>query len=351
MTLFLTMRLESIIVIRVDRSNLLSVEIDKASTMNTVHMVLAPIHINAKILGIAAIKVHNGRAICSKFGLLQNITYLIAFGILSSIYYKALEVNTGPSDFNQIKKAMDMIYFRRVGNTFTMLVGFFIVYTNCKNIAEQIEKISRIDLHLIRLRQGENLNNGNKQIRKDLIVLVVAANAFHILGTFISSLVKDENVAITTIIMVYPRLVVASLNLHFYALAMIIQNRFKIINTFLLEVAEKSRKTPASGQSFNREEIIEVMQIHKNLLGIARQVNKIFSFHMLLWIGACFIGIISDLYVANFILLLQLFSKYYHVYFSLLKNVIIYDLDLFYFSKRTTQLCLEVGRSGFKFKG
>ncbi|RZB66636.1 7tm 7 domain containing protein, partial [Asbolus verrucosus] len=294
-----------------------------------------PLHFMSKILGMAPFESQNGRVTFSKTRSIICLICMTTFTIITIKYFKNFD-GTLHREYAKIKTISFLVWLRAFGSIIAMGLILLLKFTAFKKIEDVKKRISQVDIALIAQNREQQISKAGYQNRKFWILLLVVINlCFTIIGQILTVSTKENQRVIYFIIISYPRLVVSTTNIKFYAITIILQERFKIINGIL---------TNKVGQNFC-ENITHVISLHKLLVKISIEINSIFSSHLLLWITINFLLLVGDLYICMYTIFFNLFAIHYKTVFSLFKNCIVYSFDLFYFSRRSTKLCEEANRA------
>jgi hypothetical protein len=108
-----------------------------------------------------------------------------------------------------------------------------------------------------------------------------------------------------------------------------IQHRFKMINEAL-------------SSDHNFLHIYDIVSLHKSLDQVIMEVGGIFSLQLLVWISVTSVTLVQDSYLTSFTFCKRMVFKHYKIIVRLINNIAMYVFDLFYLSKRVTDLCGEV---------
>jgi hypothetical protein len=230
--------------------------------------------------------------------------------------------------------------FRKIGNIVVMCVSLVTSLVNHKRLLSVYQTISAVDLKLTLLGQKEELCRSNKQNRRNLIVLVAAVDMFYyIVGNWFLLNTKESNFA-EFIANVFPLLVIANFNLSFYGITTALQDRFRIINSTIFKTSKRI------GDASFCKSVEDLIAIHQNLTKSSKDVNSVFSLHLLLWIGLTFMVSVLALYFTVRLIVMNLILKDPLMLMNAIKNITINVFDLFCFCHRSRQLCQEVSYFG-----
>jgi hypothetical protein len=304
---------------------------------------LLPLRITAIILGIFPFKFENQNVIFPILEFIQPIIYLTIYMACFFYYYNNLN-NSLPREFTKMHTATFGVKFMRIGNVIVMCVTLVTSIVNRKRLLTVYKTISEIDLKLTLLGQKEEVCRSNKQNRRNLTILVAAVDMFYyIYATWCILRTKETNFAVEFIAVVFPSLVIANFNLTFYGITTALQDRFQIINSRILKM------TRIEEASFCKS-VEDLIAIHQNLIKSSKDVNSVFSLHLLLWIGLTFMTSVLVLYVTVWLIVMNLVPKHPFIFINAIKYIFINFFDLFCFCHRSRQLCHEVSsRSSVNF--
>jgi hypothetical protein len=297
---------------------------------------LLPLRITAIILGIYPFKFKNQNIIFTILEFIQGIIYLTI--CIACFFYSYNNLNNSLSpDFANINTVMLGLKFRKIGNIIVMCVTLVTSLINRKRLLSVYQTISAVDLKLTLLGQKQEVCRSNKQNRRNLIVLVAAVDMFYYtVGNWFLLRTKESNFAVEFIANVFPLLVIADFNVSFYGITIALQDRFRIINNRIVKMTERIEDA-----SFCKS-VEELIAIHQNLTKSSKDVNSVFSLHLLLWIGLTFMVSVLAFYVTVWLIVMNLILKHPRIMMNSIKNITINFFDLFCFCHRSVQLCHEV---------
>lgn len=296
---------------------------------------LQPLRATATILGIFPLKLANHNATLTILECIQNCIYLTIYVACFSHYYNKLSRSL-PGDFTKMNTVMYGLKFRRIGNVTVMCVTLVATILNRKKLLSVYEKISEVDVKLGLLGQKENIRRSNQRNGRNLVLLVVVVDlVYYIIGTWLTLSARKNNSAVEFIAIAYPLLVIANFNFTFYGIMTALQDRFKIVN-------EKILMTAPSENAIFCKSLEHLVAVHRNLTRLSRNINSVFSLHLLLWITLTCIAFVIDLYVLTWLLVMGFGTKYSSIVVNLIKNITMYIFDLFCFCYKSRQLCREV---------
>jgi hypothetical protein len=300
---------------------------------------LLPLRITAIILGIFPFKFENQNVIFTIVEFIQAIIYLTIY--IACFFYYYNNLNKGLfGDFTKMNTVMFGLRFRKIGNIVVMCVSLVTSLVNHKRLLSVYQTISAVDLKLTLLGQKEELCRSNKQNRRNLIVLVAAVDMFYyIVGNWFLLNTKESNFA-EFIANVFPLLVIANFNLTFYGITTALQDRFRIINSTIFKTSKRI------GDASFCKSVEDLIAIHQNLTKSSKDVNSVFSLHLLLWIGLTFMVSVLALYFTVRLIVMNLILKDPLMLMNAIKNITINFFDLFCFCHRSRQLCQEVSYFG-----
>ncbi|CAH1379679.1 unnamed protein product [Tenebrio molitor] len=230
--------------------------------------------------------------------------------------------------------------FRKIGNIIVMCVTLVTSLINRKRLLSVYQTISAVDLKLTLLGQKQEVCRSNKQNRRNLIVLVAAVDMFYYtVGNWFLLRTKESNFAVEFIANVFPLLVIADFNVSFYGITIALQDRFRIINNRIVKMTQRIEDA-----SFCKS-VEELIAIHQNLTKSSKDVNSVFSLHLLLWIGLTFMVSVLAFYVTVWLIVMNLILKHPRIMMNSIKNITINFFDLFCFCHRSVQLCHEANNT------
>lgn len=310
----------------------------------TIPQILAPLYFATLVVGAVPVAVKNGQIAVSKPRILQTIAILILFFVVAIFYVQDLELVLD-EELSKIKTITFVLILQDSGGIVVMILVIGVSVFGPKKLQAELDKIMEVDAELVKMGQEKEIVKAGYRYRKTSIILIVLVDVgFNILGTtfLVFSTILSDNKLLHFVIIAYPRLVVSSMNLFFYVMMMILEDRFKMINGIILKKMKESRQMrryPLRGDFC--DEISNLTALHKTLTKISRNCNSVFSIHLLLWIAICFGSLIGDLYIGFYVVLFKLSFKYWTFLINITKNVAMCTFDLFYITKRSSDLCIE----------
>jgi hypothetical protein len=290
--------------------------------------IIRPATIMAKILGTCPFTYKNGRLVYSKARLIQ-ICLCFATCILCTVFYFR-EHKHGVLP----KMVTFILMLRSFGWISTLILVLILAVFKFPGLVEVSSSVRQVDSDLISLGQKNRIYKLGLQHRKILIFLLVFEQlVLNIL--FDLHTVWIRNFKVTTFVgaFMYPRIACTTSYVVFVAFTIIIQKRFEIVNELLDASVNKSNRLAKS--SINR-----LIYLHKILCKTSKELNSIFSLQLLMWFAMCFLLIIWDIHSVTHSLLLE--QKEWTVAIIVAKNVSHNVFDLFYLSKRCSDLCYQV---------
>jgi hypothetical protein len=297
---------------------------------------LLPLRITAIILGIFPFKFENQNVIFTILEFIQSLIYLTIYIACFFYYYINLK-SILPGDLTKMHTILYGLRLERIGIIIVMCLTLVTSIVNRKRLLSVYQTISEVDLKLTLLGQKEEVCKSNQQNRRNLIVLVAAVDMFYyIVGTWLMIAANATNLVMEFIAIAFPLLVIANFNLTFYGITIALQDRFQIINSIIFKMTKRIKDAPFC------KSVEDLIAIHQNLTKSSKDLNSVFSLHMLLWIGITFMASVLTLYVTVWLIVMNLVSKYPFILFNAIKNITINFFDLFCFCHRSRQLCHEV---------
>lgn len=310
--------------------------------MKPLTLILNLLSIISKILGLAFCNFQSG--MFSKWGLLQTTIYIIIFFCCMFLFISEMpEVKSLPIKLTcRMKFMFKILTLRRIYKLLGIAIDIILISRNQKIISNLLKKISEIDQDLIELNPEKSLKTDSKQIQKKIILS-------SIIFIFVFGYFKQSNgfdfVLSNLILDGYTNMISTYINIFFIAILITLQNRISHVNNFFVEMATLSQVSHnTEGLSF-RYKFRKFIKIHKGLVDVGKEVNKIFSPHLLFWIILCFVTLISNSYVTILFVFIQNLIPdwdFLIVYFNLIKLTFAYFSELVYITQKTTDVCSEV---------
>lgn len=300
----------------------------------TILEILGPIKFFFRILKLTPYRGKNKNRVYSKINVM--VTFLCGFScsFLAIFYY--VKHKFLPIQFLKMASVRYMIVFRSIAAHLGMLHTLFFLLFNAKKLVQiHLTLSDKIDLNLKKLDLDNELMMAGHQHRRQAFKLVIIIHIFlNIFADFFSSLTKPDRI-IFIIITIYPHLACSCINVIFSMYTIIIESRFRMMNTFLQK------------QNFNNlPNILKCINyIHHNLVATAKNVCSIYSFHLFFWYTVYFILFVFDLHAGAFEIYQKQTGPYYAFLITTWKNCVIYAFDLCYIASRCQKLCLEANRS------
>nr|CAL23149.2 gustatory receptor candidate 16 [Tribolium castaneum] len=310
------------------------------------HKHYVPIILLSKILGIAPISYKNSNVNYSKIGIVQTVAYFVIFIILTIVFFEKRSA-LSPFELIQIRTINFVATFRTIANIILMAVLFLGTFIGRAKFLAILKQMRNLEPEFLKLDQlGATVRN-NRQIRRMVVFLIGVSLSFNLFGDLLTLFIKEEldlvwREVCTFVVQVYPRLVVNTINLTFLTLLMILEGRFRVINDGIQALINDSRKVtrfPTELTFCNK--IKHLVNLHKNLVKVAKDHNSLYSLHLLLWITVTFILLVGDSYIVMYVFFFHLSDVRYVMVVYLLKNVVLYGLELFILAKIVTDLCQE----------
>ncbi|XP_044262811.1 gustatory receptor 68a-like [Tribolium madens] len=310
-----------------------------------------PVILWSKILGISPISYKGSRITYSKIGTVQTITYFVIFIILTIAFFEERSSLTTPIELIDIRTIRFVATFRTVANITLMAVLFLGTYMRREKFLTSLKQIQNLEPEFHKLNQIGTITRNNRQTRRMVVLLIVLSMSFNFFGDFLTFFMKEKLDLLwrefcTFVVIVYPRLVVNNINLGFLTLLMILEGRFKVINDVLKSLINDSRKMNKFPVELNFcDKIKHLVNLHKSLVKVAKDHNSLYSLHLLLWITVTFILLVGDSYIVMYILFFHLSDVRYILILYLVKNVVMYGIELFVLAKIVTNLCQEANNT------
>ncbi|RZC31885.1 7tm 7 domain containing protein, partial [Asbolus verrucosus] len=306
--------------------------------------IIKPVTIMYQILGMVTFRVENGHVVRSKIKLLQTIIvttvcigYVVRF-IKKFFFY---------SDFGKSNTIVFIVMFRCVGSVamaiFAVLGGSF----NAKKFYDLAKKINYLDAELVKLEQTEALVRASYRHRKTGIILLIVINFFfNFLGECYNCWATQHEKIEYFVVFLYPRLVISTAIIVFFLYALILQEKFRIVNNIIFKkIIESKKKSTFSTEDDFQRNIKHLILLHNILIKASNNLNGIFSLQSLLWIASSFILLTGNLHTTMYIFINNLAHKHYLITSLSIKDAMTYALGLYYLSKRSNDLCYEANRT------
>lgn len=305
----------------------------------TLQSIFAPQHYVSKMLGVLPLTTKNDQLVFSKICVSQTLVYLSLYFYVAQSYYRVIFVNY-PSDLSHLKTLKVIGLVRYVGYTTVMILTFFSVCFTYKKFVLLIKKVVGMDDELGKLGLEKRVYEIGYRIRKKLYFLIFMV---YFLGSIISIALSRTGNIKGLVTLLYPRLVACNMSVTYYVATFLLEERFKIINNYLFEENLKSLrllKYPTDIDFGKKVKLL--MNLHRNLTRICISINSIFSLYFLFWVAINFICLVGDLYVTAYLFSSGLYIKYWKGLLRAMKNVVVYSSEMFYLSRRSSLLCIQV---------
>jgi hypothetical protein len=298
------------------------------------------VHITSKILGTYGFKRVNGILQFSKWRLVQS-TISVSLCIALTTYYFTNARYELMNEFARVKIINFLLVFRAVANVTVLAILTALTYVYAQKTTAAVIELYKVDQTLLKLGQREQLARANWRTRNSAIFLVLVVNiALNLIEGVLKALTKMDKQIVYFIVVTYPRIALTNFNTSFFIMILMVEERFRIINGLILK--RRNGAGRYSKETNFCEAIDELVFIHKSLVRISKGINQIFYVTALFFITADFILLVGDLYIIMYALFSGFFHKHVRTIISLVKNCTSYVTDLFYFAKRSSDLCHEV---------
>jgi hypothetical protein len=311
-----------------------SIENNKMKAV-TIEDIFLPITWSSEICGINFIYGKNGRPVYS----VPKLLYTLLWVSLSA--YLAIDYSNNYITFLNWTKNQTIIFIvvcRCFGGMTVMLVTMVFVRKNWIAISALLTKLKEVDCLLTSMDQQESVSKMNRKHQRFVIILMVVHNlCFATLAEIYTAWVNPHASLHFFIVYTYPRLVCSTVNIKFVVYASILRGRFKIINDFISAKLSTDRDFC--------EQLTRVVSLHKLLVQLSRQLNSIFSLHLLMWLAICFGLLVGDLYAGLYVIFFDSRSAF-HLALILItyKNCVVSAFDIWSFAKMCNELSHEVSR-------
>jgi hypothetical protein len=245
------------------------------------------------------------------------------------------------NEFARVKIINFLLVFRAVANVTVLAILTALTYIYAQKTTAAVIELYKVDQTLLKLGQREQLARANWRTRNSEIFLVLVVNiALNLIEGVLKALTKMDKQIVYFIVVTYPRIALTNFNTSFFIMMLMVEERFRIINGLILK--RRNGAGRYSKEANFCEAIDELVFIHKSLVRISKGINQIFYVTALFFITADFILLVGDLYIIMYALFSGFFQKHVRTIISLVKNCTSYVTDLFYFAKRSSDLCHEV---------
>ncbi|CAH1379676.1 unnamed protein product [Tenebrio molitor] len=251
------------------------------------------------------------------------------------------------NEFARVKIINFLLIFRAVANVTVLAMLTTLCYVCAKKTTAAMIELHKVDQILLKLGQIEQLARANWRTRNSAIFLVLVVNiALNLTEGVLKALTKSDKQIVYFIVVTYPRIALSNFNTLFFLMTLILEERFRIINGLILKRKNESVGVGRYSKEANFCEVIdELVFIHKSLVRVSKEINQIFYANALFFVTADFILLVGDLYIIMYALFSGFFQKHVRTIISLVKNCTSYVTDLFYFAKRSSDLCHEANRT------
>lgn len=301
-----------------------------------------PIYIISRITGTIALERNESGELTKSYSQSTlSILYSIIFTIPAFIYYEGnvhfisnLDVST------TIYISSEIYVFVHTASLITVPI-----LTNCftKKLITIIETLSEIDKKLEETISCKNLLlETNYSIWKHSIfgsifcpVYIILPNLF-VLITHQSPIIIVANYTATMLIN-------STIKLQCYFATRILYYRFKTLNSLLRVLVDRSEQSTLNEKSFQKS-LKEISKLHKDLVGLSRSVNDIFSFPLLFQFILYVLGLLNSSYFVTYkfvsgdYLKPDIFFLLINIFLVLILNLI----ELFVLIRSTALMCSEV---------
>jgi hypothetical protein len=290
--------------------------------------IFRPMLFLSKILGTHPLKTHKNIVIFCRFKLFYSFICLLIYITIVILFFLRC-VNKFPN-----KMFITMMAVKCFGCMAVLLTIMFSSYANYRKFLKMMESICEIDLQLGSFAQEERLARSTYRHRKQLIVLMSLNLLYNVVGNYLVGLTQRLNPVVFFVTFTYPRVVVTNMNIIYCVVALMIEDRFKIVNEMFHELDSRSNTFCV--------DVTKLVIVHRLLVKVSQLLNSVYALQFLLWITQCFVLVVNDLHLGIHILYFQHLPFNFQNTFAYVKNCISYVFDLYYLSKRSARLCFEV---------
>nr|XP_015839845.1 PREDICTED: uncharacterized protein LOC107398839 [Tribolium castaneum] len=291
--------------------------------------IIKPIAKYSLYLGISPFTTKNGQIVLSRIRLVPS-TILVLTNIALTIIYSTSFGET--SDFTKAETIKFLTMFRDLGSTTMMVLNLFFSQMYFTKKLEQMRQVHEVDNQLKQM--GCDLDIPNSVVQKHLILLMVLVNLiFNTCGEVFSAWVRCQDQILIFLVNWYPRLIIGIMNSTLNLIFLLIQTRFEMINNIITRGDVTSTT------------IKKLFNLHKILVKVVREINGIFAFQVLMCTSMNFVLLIGDLHTSIYIIFFDMFYQHHKIVLDMGKNCVTYVFDLFYLSKRASDLCNEANKT------
>ena len=304
--------------------------------------IFSHVHTMGKILGMWPFKRVKGRLHFTKLRIAQSFVSSAESFVLTVHFYMHFSSDL-MEEFSRARTIQFLIVFRSVSNVLVMVLLMVTNYVYSEQTSLAIVKMQEVDQAMVTSGQKDFLVRVNWKNRKSGNVMLGINLAFNIVCGVLKAITKSHNRVIYFLIATYPRIIISNFNTYFFMLTLMVEDRFRLINSMVLQSLDESikvRKYPTDS-NFSKN-VTDLMWWHKNLVDITRKLNEIYNLNVLLCITIDFILLVGDLYITMHALFFDLVYQHCKTVLSLSVNCVFYIVELFYFSKRASDVCNEV---------
>lgn len=315
--------------------------------VKTIREASKPVYIFSRFAGTVAIKRTTPEELTKSYPQsLLSIIYFAIFTIPAFVYYE--------DAFNFIKEAdvSTTIFITSqvflVTNFTSIITSAFLIHFYSKTIIAGVETLLDVDKNFDKINSQETLLRTNYSIWKRSIIALMGCLFCSLLPNVMALRINNSS-AIITLNFSAAILINSSIKLQYYFASQILYFRFKTLSGLLSALVERSKRCPSyptSEKSFEKA-LSKIGKIHKDLVGLAKSVNLIYSVPLLFYVVLyLFSGLNSGYFVVyNFVTGNPLgpfvFLLYVNVSILLTYNLV----EFFVLIRSTTSMCCEVSQN------
>jgi hypothetical protein len=290
--------------------------------------IFQPLIFFSEILGSYPFKTHKTNVTIYRFKLLHSLICHFIYVTMTTLFL--IRCLHKYSD----RVVITMVIVKCFGCLVVLLVILLSSHTSHRKLLKMMSSISEIDLEVRCFGKEESIARSRYRYRKWLIILMFLNLFYNLVTDCYVALTQRLNLMEYYATITYPRIVVINVHIMYCIIAIMIEERFKIVNELFHKLDSRSKEF--------RENVTKLIVIHRVLVKVCQQLHSVYTLQFLLWITQSFIQVLNDLHLGIYVILFTNYSFYFYNIFYYVKNYIIYVFDLFYLSKRSATLCFEV---------
>jgi hypothetical protein len=282
----------------------------------------------SEILGSYPFKTHKTNVTIYRLKLLHSlICHFIYVTMITLFFIRCLHKYSD-------RIIIIVVTIKCFGCMVVLLVILLSSHTSHRKILKMMSSISEIDLEVKRFGQEERIARSRHRHWKWLIMLMFLNLFYNLVADCYVALTQRLNLMEYFATLTYPRIVVNNVHIMYCIITIMIEERFKIVNELFHKLDSRSKEFSVN--------VNKLAVMHRLLVKVSQQLNSVYALQFLLWISQCFILVLNDVHLGIHRFIFGQFSLKFYTIFIYTKNSIIYVFDLYYLSKRSARLCLEV---------